>query len=291
MNVPNLAWFLLALRVLLLGLERPLGKRTVSGYPPLVGALVFFGLASILHIPPLFFLFIFYPPDNWSFLPWSVLNAVLSATAFFFYIRSLRDGEISVISPLYSTSILFVFFLPIIFQRELFTWWKLAGASLIFIGATWLKPGTNPLASVTNLAKDRPSRDMVITAGILSLGRLVDNYAADVSPYYYALFGSLFLGLIFLVVNAFTCGLSSAIDLYRKRRGLAWLNGLVNGYAYFTLVVILGLGIELSAAEPLSSVSMLISVVMGFVMFRERIETRVFASILMILGVFLLVGG
>lgn len=289
MPIPTLAWYVLALRVLLLGLERPLGKRTVHGYPPLVGALIFFGLASILHIPPLIFLFIYYPPTNFSFLPFSFLNASLSATAFFFYIRSLRDGEISVVAPLYSTSVLFVFFLPIIFQRELFTWWKLLGALLIFVGATWLRPRTNPIDSFLNLARYRPARDMVITCAILSLGRLVDNYAADINPYYYALFGSLSLGVIFLAINLLRGTLSQALELYRERRALAWLNGLVNGYAYFSLVVVLGLGIELSVAEPVSSISMLISVSLGFLMFGEKIEARLFASILMIFGVFALV--
>ncbi len=291
MTAPSIAWLLLILRVLLLGLERPLGKRTVEGFHPLSGALVFFGLASVLHIPPLIFLIIFYPPENFNFLPFSILNAILSVIAFFFYIRSLRDGEVSLISPLYSVSVLFVFFLPIIFKRELFTWWKLFGAILIFIGATWLKPKTNPFDSFINLAKYRPAQDMILCAGILSLGRLIDNYAADINPYYYALFGSLSLSIIFLLINFVSGTFDQARKLYRKRWKIAWLNGLVNGYAYFTLVAVLGLGVDLSVAEPVSSISMIVSVIMGHLMFKEKIEARLFASILIIGGVFALVKG
>jgi len=40
-----------------------------------------------------------------------------------------------------------------------------------------------------------------------------------------------------------------------------------------------------------SSISMLIAVFLGYVMFRERIQARVFASMLMIAGVFALVWG
>ena len=289
--MPMLAWWLLGLRVLFLGLERPLGKRVVTGYPVQVGALVFFGLAAILHLPPLLFLFILYPPANFTFLPLSIANAALSTVAFFFYMRALRDGEVSVVTPLYSVSVLFVFFGPILFQYELFSWAKLAGALLIFAGAFWLKPGTNPLASIMNLARDRAARDMVVTAAILSVSRLLDNYAADVNPYYYALFSSLFLGVTFLSVNAAMGTLPQAAALYRSRRGIAWVNGLVNGYAYFTLIVVLGMGLELSTAEPVSSISMLIAVFLGYVMFRERIQARVFASMLMIAGVFALVWG
>lgn len=275
--------------MLFLGLERPLGKRVVTGYPVQVGALIFFGLAALLHLPPLIFLLIFYPPASFAFLPFSIINAALSTVAFFFYMRALRDGEVSVVTPLYSVSVLLVFFAPILFQHELFTWAKLLGALLIFAGAFWLKPGTNPLMSLINLARDRAARDMVLTAAILSVGRLLDNYAAHMDPYYYALFGSLFLGVIFFSVNAGMGSLPQAVALYRSRRGVAWLNGLVNGYAYFTLIVVLGLGLELSIAEPVSSVSMLISVFLGYVMFRERIQARVLASLLMIAGVFALV--
>ena len=289
--VPVLGWWLLGLRVFLLGLERPIGKRVVEGYPPHVGALVFFGLAGILHLPPLLFLVAFYPPENLAFLPFSLLNACLSCVAFYFYMRALRDGEVSLITPLYSTSVLFVFFLPILFQRELFSLWKLIGALLIFVGATWLKPGTNPFSSIANLAKERPARDMVLASAILSLGRLIDNRWADLNPYYYALCASLFNALIFLIANLLLGTFASAVGLYRSRRAIAWINGLVNGYAYFILVVVLGLGIELSVAEPIGSLSMLISVLLGAVMFREKIQARLFASILMIIGVFALVRG
>ncbi len=286
-----MAWAFLALRVILLGMERPLGKKTVSGYPTQVGGFIFFGIAALTLLPTLAVYSFFHRPESWAFLGYALLTSSLFMLPFVFYMKALQHGEVSVITPLYSLGTLLVFFLPILFQNEAFTWLKLSGALLIFLGVFFLRPGVNPRESLRNLATDAGARFIVLNATLIGFIRLIDNFSADLEPVFYAISCATLNGVFFLVAVLVSGKWREAVKLYRQRTKLVWGNGVVNGYAYFTLLVTLGLGLDMSVAEPVSNTSMLLSVILGHYMFRERIRARMFASVLMIAGVFLLVRG
>ena len=291
MQVAPAAWIFLVLRVILLGLERPLGKKTVSGYPTQVGGFIFFGIAALTLLPTLAVYSFFHRPESWTFLAYALLTSSLFMTPFVFYMKALQHGEVSVITPLYSLGTLLVFFLPILFQNEAFTWMKLGGALLIFAGVFFLMPGVNPLDSLKNVARDRGAQFIALNTILIAIIRLIDNYSADFEPVFYAISCATFNGVFFMAAVLVSGKWREAVALYRERTKLIWINGAVNGYAYFTLLVTLGLGLDMSVAEPVGNTGMLLAVVMGHFMFGERIHARLFASVLMILGVFLLIQG
>ncbi|MCD6282602.1 DMT family transporter [bacterium] len=291
MHIAVAAWLFLALRVILLGLERPLGKKTVSGYSTQVGGFIFFGIAALTLLPTLAVYSLFHRPESWTFMAYAALTSSLFMTPFVFYMKALKHGEVSVITPLYSLGTLLVFFLPILFQNEAFTWMKLGGALLIFAGVFFLMPGVNPLDSLRNIATDRGAQFIILNTTLIAVIRLIDNYSADFEPVFYAISCATFNGIFFMAAVLVSGKWREAVALYRERTKLVWVNGAVNGYAYFTLLLALGLGLDMSVAEPVSNTSMLIAVVLGHFMFRERIRARMFASVLMVLGVFLLVQG
>jgi drug/metabolite transporter (DMT)-like permease len=291
MHIAAAAWLFLTLRVILLGLERPLGKKTVSGYSTQVGGFIFFGVAALTLLPTLGVYSLFHQPESWTFLAYALLTSSLFMTPFVFYMKALQHGEVSVITPLYSLGTLLVFFLPIIFQNEVFTWMKLSGALLIFAGVFFLMPGVNPLASLRNVATDRGAQFIILNTILIAAIRLIDNYSADFEPVFYAISCATFNGIFFMVAVLVSGKWREAAELYRERTKLVWVNGAVNGYAYFTLLVVLGLGLDMSVAEPVGNAGMLLAVVLGHFMFGERIHARVFASVLMIFGVFLLIQG
>jgi len=290
-HVHPAAWVFLGLRVVLLGLERPLGKKTVLGYSTQTGGAIFFGIAALALLPTLAVYSCFHRPAGWAFLGFALLTASLFMVPFVFYLKALQHGEVSVITPLYSLGTLVVFFLPICFQSERFSWAKLAGALLIFLGTFFLRPGSNPLQSLRNLATDRGAQFIVLNTLLIGVIRLIDNYSADLEPVFYAISCATFNGLFFTGAVWVTGRWGELKRLYRERTKLAWVNGVVNGYAYFTLLVALGLGLDMSVAEPVGNLGMVLAVVLGHYMFGEQIRARLAASLLMILGVFLLVRG
>jgi uncharacterized membrane protein len=286
-----IAWVFLSLRVILLGLERPLGKKVVVGYTTEVGGFAFYGAAAIALIPTLVIYANFHPLTSWAFFPYALLTSSLFMLPFVFYMKALNYGEVSVITPLYSLGTLFVFVLPIVFQGESFTWLKLAGMLLIFTGTFLLRPNVNLLVSLRNLATDRGARFIVLNTLLLSVIRLIDNRMADFDPIFYAITCAMLNGVFFGIAVLLMRRWKQLWELVRTRAVYVATNGLVNGHAYVSLLAALGAGLDMSVAEPVSNSSMLIAVVLGHYMFGEKIQARLIASILMIAGVFMLVHG
>jgi len=286
-----LAWFFLALRVVFLGLERPLGKKVVTGGSTAVGGFLFFGAAAVALLPALIIFSFFHRPASWAFLGYAFITACLFIVPFVFYIKALQHGEVSVITPLYSFGTLLVFVLPVILQGEPFTWMRFAGALLVFLGVFFLKPGVNPLQSLRNVAVDRGAQFILLNTTLIAVIRLIDNRMADLEPIHYALSCAILSGVFFCVAVVFLRKWREVMAVYRRRTRLVWANGVVNGYAYVSLLAVLGFGLDLSVAEPVANTSMLLAVVLGYYMFGEKIQARLIASVLMIIGVFLLAFG
>ncbi len=281
----------LGFRVMLLGLERPLGKKVVVGYPSQVGGFAFYGAAMVALIPTLLIYAYYRPPTSWLFLPYAFVTALLFVPPFYFYIKALKYGEVSVITPLYSLGTLLVFFLPIIFQGEEFTWLKFSGVLLLLAGTLFLRPGANPLESLRNVAKDKGARFILINTGLIAVIRLIDNHAADIDPIYYGISCAMLAGVFFGIAVIVTRSWDKLLRLYKERKAVVWANGVVNGHAYVSLLAALGAGIDMSVAEPVSNVSMLLAVVLAHYLFGEKIQARLIASSLMVAGVFLLAQG
>jgi drug/metabolite transporter (DMT)-like permease len=242
-------------------------------------------------IPTLIIYAFYRPPNSWLFLPYALVTASLFVPPFYFYIKALKHGEVSVITPLYSLGTLLVFFLPIIFQGEHFTWLKFAGVLLLLAGTLFLRPGANPFESLRNLLKDKGARFILINTALIAVIRLIDNRAADFDPIYYGIACAMLTGVFFGIAVIATRTWGELSRLYKERKAVIWANGIVNGHAYVSLLAALGAGLDMSVAEPVSNSSMIIAVVLGHYMFGEKIQARLIASVLMIAGVFLLVQG
>ena len=117
-------------------------------------------------------------------------------------------------------------------------------------------PGVNPLESLKNVATDRGAQFIIVNTTLIAIIRLIDNYSADFEPVFYAISCATFNGAFFMIAVLFSGKWREAVALYRERTGLVWVNGAVNGYAYFALLVTLGFGLDMSVAEPVSNTSM-----------------------------------
>ena len=158
-------------------------------------------------------------------------------------------------------------------------------------GSLFLMPGISPMASLRNLLINKGARFMLVNTALIAVIRLIDNRAADFDPIYYGITCAMLCGIFFGIGVLFTKTWNELFTLYKARKAVVWANGIVNGHAYVSLLASLGAGLDMSVAEPVSNMSMLIAVVLGHYMFREKIQARLLASVLMIAGVFLLVRG
>ncbi len=310
-------------RIILLGFERVFVKRLGEGRGSVETTFVFFGLAALYLLPVAA---IFGPPSP-AFLRYAVPSGVIYSLAFVFYVKSLTTGEVSLVSPLANLNSLFLLVLAALVRGEHFTLLKLAGTLAIIVGASLLQaPGEGGGGSdgggrggggrggdsggararrrtgagrggggrsgggrgVVALIHYPPALAMAAYAALLAVTRIIDRGGIGVvSPATYALTIYSIIALCLGVYLAARGRLGKAWALFVDRPVLALLAGVVNAYSYLLLMYAF-VGLPLSVAEPVSSLSLFVTVYLGAVMFGEKVRGRVVPSALVVLGSWLL---
>lgn len=278
------AYTALAGRVAFLGVERVIVKKLGEARGSEDAACLFFGLAAVFLLPVLFF-------TRWpgpAFLPGVIAAGALYSIANVFYVRSLSEGEVSLVAPLLSLSTFFLLMLAVVFLGEPLTAPKLAGTACLVLGASLLEEGASLITSLRKLFAYRPAQYMVISALFTAAGRVIDKHLnASVSPLLYAFVLNLVVGLFLAGYLAVRGRRSAVLSLLAERPGLAFLSGFVNAYSYLLLLVALR-WLDVSVAEPATSCSLLLSVLLGYLVYREPIRRRLPAAALIVAGVWLL---
>ncbi|MHB0886539.1 MAG: EamA family transporter [Bacillota bacterium] len=298
-----LSYLALLGRIILLGFERVFVKRLGEGRGSVETTFVFFGLAALYLLPVAA---VFGPPSP-AFLRYAVPSGVIYSLAFVFYVKSLTTGEVSVVSPLVNLNSLFLLALAAAFRGERFTPLKLAGTLAIIVGAALLQaPGEPRRRGGRNgrgggrdsrsgggrgfiaLIHYPPALAMAAYAALLAVTRIIDRGGIGVvSPATYALTIYSIIALCLGVYLAVRGRLGKAWALFVDRPVLALLAGVVNAYSYLLLMYAF-VGLPLSVAEPVSSLSLFVTAYLGAVMFGEKVRGRLVPSALVVLGSWLL---
>ncbi|MHB8926863.1 MAG: EamA family transporter [Bacillota bacterium] len=287
MTLPYLA---LLGRIILLGLERVFVKRLGEGRGSVETTFVFFGLAALYLLPVAA---VFGPPDP-AFLRFAVPSGVIGTLAFVLYVNSLSTGEVSLVSPIANLTSLFLLFLAVAIRGERFTLLKLVGTLAIVFGASLLgAPGAEGRRrrrsrGLLALMGHPPALAMMAYAALLAVTRVIDRGGLGVvNPVTYSLaiysVIAICLGL-FLAVRG---RLGKAWALFVDRPVIALLAGVVNAYSYLLLLYAF-VGLPLSVAEPVSSLSIFVTAFLGAAMFGEKVRGRLVPSALVVLGSWLL---
>lgn len=278
------AYAALAGRITLLGVERVIVKKLGEARGNEEAACLFFGLAAVFLLPVLFFV-------RWpgpAFLPGVLAAGALYSIANVFYVRSLSEGEVSLVTPLFSLSTLFLLTLAVAFLGEPLTAAKLGGTACLVLGASLLEEGNSLLSSLRKLFSYRPTQYMAFSTFLTATGRVIDKHLnASVSPLLYAFALNLVVGLLLAGYLAVRGRRAALLGLLRERPVPALLSGFANAYSYLLLLVALRC-LDVSVAEPASSFSLLISVLLGYLVYREPIRRRLPAAVLIVAGVWLL---
>lgn len=168
---------------------------------------------------------------------------------------------------------------------------KLLGTGFLMTGMTLLEEGASLAAAVKKLVNYRPAQYMLAASFLTAMGRIIDKHLnAGVSPLLYAFALNLSVGLLLGGYLALRGRSRALVELFKERPGPALLSGCVNAYSYLLLLTALQ-RLDVSVAEPASSLSLLVSVLLGYLIYREPIRRRLPASLLIVAGVWLLLAG
>jgi transporter family protein len=274
----------LALRVLLVGLERVLLRRLAQDTGATEAAAAFFG-AGALALAPWAALG---GAADWSFLRQAVPSAMVYAVAYWLYVAAFRGAEVSAVAPLSAANAVFVVLLAALVHQEPLTPSKVAGALLIAGGGAALQLRR---AEAPGLPA-RSAAAMLAYALLTAVTRMLDKAHAASAPgppvmyafTVFALVATCQAGLL-----AAAGGLGRLTALVLRRPGLVVASGLCNGGSFLLLLLALT-RVPVSVAEPLTALSLLVSAAIAAVWFREPVAPRLLPTLAVVGGTWLLAG-
>lgn len=271
----------MSLRILLLGYERIAGSKISKGSPTFVAAWGFFFFSFLAFLP--FFKLL----TLTSLLP-SLVSGTIYSISFTLYTYALGHEDTSVIAPLYNLNAIFLVFLSSIFLSEKLSIWKILGAIMMVYGVSYLKKGESLRVSYLNLFKSKGAVSMIVASLLMAIGRIVDRkftMASDPLTYSVA---------VYLVISAYILiyGLlygtrpGDYITLVRTKWPHLIAGGICNAYSYYALLKAFNyLGV--SVAEPLSMLSVFVTMLFARFLIKEQIGLRLLAAIFLVTGAFL----
>ncbi|NPV50791.1 MAG: DMT family transporter [Candidatus Methanofastidiosum sp.] len=282
MLIPYLA---LMGRIILLGWERILVKKLGQKSDSISGTFLFFGIGTIFLIPTLFFVDIVL---NTSILLFVTLSSFVYSIAFMLYVKSLSEGEASLVSPLYNFNVFFLLILAVTFLEEKLTLFKILGLMFLFYGVSFLNRKSNILESFKAIFLDKSCQYMIGASLLIAIGRTIDGNAIRfASPLLYAFYLNVGISLFLLLYILTKSNISTTIKLFNEKRKVATLSGGLNAYSYLFLLIAFT-GIEVSIAEPASMTAMIITVVLAGRILKENIKERLLGVAIMLIGLWML---
>ncbi len=275
-------------RVALLGYERIEFKKAGENQDPLVSTFLLFAIAGVMLLPVL----IFASFEGVEGLVYATISGTVYSVAFVLYVYVLANYEASLVSPLYNFNVFFLFILSMIFLGENFFWFKLAGIFLLFVGTSLLDIKHSLKESIVAVFTNRGCLLMIIVSLLIAIGRVIDGLFVKTTtdPFLYAVIQywviSLYLFIAILVSKKIRIIKTAIIAHYKH----FLLGSFANAYSYILLLVSISIfGLELSIAEPLSMLSLLVTLGLSAWILKEKVKGRWLGAILMVIGGILLV--
>ncbi len=287
-------------RILLLGYEKIILKQ-LSQDKPDEATVLYFGIALPFLAPLLFFSKM---PQNFIFLLYIAIFSVIYMIAFILFVYALEAGEASLVSPLYDFNVLFVAILSAFFLAESLSILKFAGVILLIFGSSFLNQQKNPFQAIASLFHNKSCFYMILCSLFVALGRMLDGKMMKIEkldPIVYSFF--LYLGITICLVlrlafiqyfsksrntamqakqNIF----SSTLTLLKEKPITSIITGAINAYAYLFFVYAIT-KINVSVAQPLSMLAVVITMLFAKWIFHETIGHRLIGACIMLLGAYL----
>lgn len=259
---------------------RMLGDRQGNIDFNLSATFLFFIFGAIILTP----LASFIPITNIIFLLPCYGSSVLYTVYSYSFVTSLATGETSLVTPIYSLNGLILVIFSFIFLSEPFTLTKIIGVILMIVGVSLLKDIRNPFYSVRYIITDIPSRMMFLAVTSQCLGRIIDKYyLPNVHPVTYSTILYFFIAFNLLVILLIRRKTRTIFKVFKKKPVLSITSGLINGFSYLFLLYAMQ-QIDLSLAEPLTNLSLVLTLLFSLLLFKENVVEKIPGSFLILFG-------
>ncbi|QEK12439.1 EamA family transporter [Crassaminicella thermophila] len=283
-----ISYIALILRILLMSVERIvvrlLGNDEGDSYSNIAASFLFFFIGGLFLLPFNFFIEV----DNFKFIIPCYISSLVYAVGFVAYVNALAIGEVSLVTPIHSLNSLFLMLLSFIFLGESITITKVVGVIIMIAGLSILKRIGSPLKSILFILNDQSCRFMLLFVVLQSLGRILDTYFyIAASPILYSTILYFFISLnigIFLLIKKKQ---NYIYHVFHNKKIISIISGAINGFAYLFLLIALN-HMELSIAEPVTQVSMIITMIFSYIFFKENIKEKIPGAMLILIGGWLL---
>lgn len=281
-----LAYLALLGRILLLGYEK-IALKQLSNDQAEETTVLYFVLALPFLIPLLFLCEL---PSNYNFLPFIAICSLIYAIAFSWFVKALTYGEASQVSPLYDFNLFFVAILSWVFLDELLTISKIFGLILLIIGSSFLDRQHNLKYAIMSVFKNQACRYMIGCSFLVAIGRIVDGILlkqVKLDPILYTFF--LYFGISFWIFlkACLNHKLASTKILFQQHTKISLIVGMINAYAYCLLAYAFT-QIDISIAQALSMLSMIVTMILARFILQEEIGRRSIGAVLMLSGAWII---
>lgn len=257
-----------------------LGDRQGDVDVNLAATFLFFIFGAIILTPLAFFI----PIKSLSFLLPCYASSLLYTVYSYSFVTSLATGETSLVTPIHSLNGLILVAFSFIFLSESFTITKIIGVLLMIVGVSLLKDIMNPFFSVKYIFTDIPSRFMFLAITSQSLGRIIDKYfLPGVHPITYSAVLYFLISFNLIIILSFRGRTKIIVDVFHKKPILSIFSGFINGFSYLFLLYAL-LKIDLSIAEPITNLSLILTLLFSLLFFRENILKKIPGTMLILIG-------
>ena len=298
LNVPLAGWLALFGRIVGIGFERPLVKALGRDRDSFAATTVYFGIGELLLVPLIVRELVTTPGIIADVRLWilpALLSGVIYTAAFHAYVWGMAVGEVSYLTPLYSSMFVFLYALDVAFGHARLAIIPVAGILAVALGIIFLnvKPGARILdvLNPANVIRSPGAVGMLVYSFGLAVGRMVDSSAAGVAPpVMYAFVNNSLCVLFGIAYLASRRKAGLILKLARERTAIALYGSFAGMYAYVLMLVALDY-FNPSAIEPITQLSVFIAILLGGLWFREPIRTRWLPAVLVVIGAALVVIG
>ncbi len=271
-------------RILLLGYERIAFKKAGREKNSMISTFLLFFIPTFLLLPILFYY-------SWDFivLLYAFPSSVIYTAAFLIYINVLSNYEVSLIVPFYNFNVFFLLILSIIFLEDSFNTLKIIGIIMLFLGTTFLNKEARLLDSLKAVYNNRGCQLMILVSMLMAVGRVIDTFLIRTfNPGEYSIALYFLISFDIFIIILFTKKVKDIIPTFKSRYKEFLIGSGTNAFSYLFLLIALT-EMEISTAEPLSMLSIILSIIFSYLFFKEKIKDRLIGGIIMSIGAVLLI--
>ncbi len=273
-----LSSFAIILRVVTNSLSNVFQKKlAMNGENPIYVNFINYLLLSVISLPILFF--IDYSYLNLEFWKYALLGGIFGAVCNCFIVLALEKGELSVLGPINSYKAIIGIIAGIIILHEIPNIYGILGVFLIIVGSYFIFDTASPKVF---LRKDIQYRiyalvfsaiEAVFIKKVIILSSIATSFVV-----------SSFLGAIFSYIILKTFTKTTLKKVCYKNSILYLLTALCFGIMTFTTAYVFKY-IQVGYALSLFQISIIINVILGYKLFKEKnLLRKLFGSLIILIG-------